>query len=173
MEDLRLPWNNKEGLLYGGIIAAITAFLMMLFNICRSNGGFEWEYLKESIICLPLLWAVVMLLMTFLVGKAADFIVHRFSAPSDSVNSRIVMNIVCCVTMMSIIMTALGPLVGSAITLQLNLYGFENWIYNWPINFCVAFWVEMALAQPTARTVMKRRHIHILKSQKNGGTVNE
>lgn len=170
MEELRLPWNDREGLLYGGIIAAITAFLMMLINICRSKGGFELEYMEQTLIGLPLVWAVVMLLMTFLVGRTANLIVNRFSAPSDSVNVHIVLNIVCCVTMMSVIMTALGPLIGSVMSLQLNIHGFENWIYNWPINFCIAFWIEMLLAQPTARMVMRRKHIRVLKTRNVGAT---
>ena len=49
MEELRFPWNDKEGLLYGGIIAGITAYLMALFNMSRSIGDFRPEYLYQVI----------------------------------------------------------------------------------------------------------------------------
>lgn len=43
MEELRFPWNDREGLLYGGIIAGITAYLMVLFNMSRAIGDFKPE----------------------------------------------------------------------------------------------------------------------------------
>ncbi len=169
MEELRLPRNNREGLLYGGVIAAITAFIMILFNMCKSLGGVEPEYIVQTIICLPLVWVVVMILMSFLVGRVADRVVRTFSSPSDSTNARIFMNIVCCVAMMSVIMTAVGPLVSSVFEGSLNLSGFENWLSNWPVNFCLAFWVEMLVAQPAARAVMRHIHLNAVK----GGVVND
>lgn len=173
MEELRLPWNNREGLLYGGVIALITGFLMMTFNMCKTLGGVRPEYIENAIIAMPLLWVVIMLLMTFLVGRVSDYLIRRFGSQTDSVNARIVMNIVCCVAMMSVIMTAIGPLVGSLMSLTINLEGFENWINNWPVNFCVAFWIEMLLAQPIARMIMKRKHIRALKSRNTGAAVSE
>lgn len=173
MEELRLPWNNREGLLYGGVIALITGFLMMTFNMCKNLGGVRLEYIEDAVIAMPLLWVVIMLLMTFIVGRIADYFIRRYGSQNDCVNARIVMNIVCCVAMMSMIMTGVGPFVGSLMSGQINLAGFENWIYNWPVNFCVAFWIEMILAQPAARMVMKRLHIRALKSRKTEAAVNE
>lgn len=173
MEELRFPWNGREGLIYGGVIALITGFLMMTFNICKNNGGIEAECLRESLITLPLLWVVIMLLMTFIVGKVANRILDWVMLPSDSANTRIVLNIVACVTMMSVIMTAVGPLVGGLMGGQLVLEGLYNWPQNWPVNFCVAFWIEMAVAQPAARAIMKRMHIRTLKRRNTGGVGSE
>ena len=47
LEDTRFPWNNRGGLLYGGIIAGITAYLMALFNMSRSIGDFRPEYIIQ------------------------------------------------------------------------------------------------------------------------------
>ena len=41
MEELRLPWNEKEGLLYGSVIALITAFLMSSINIIDNTGTLD------------------------------------------------------------------------------------------------------------------------------------
>lgn len=167
MEELRMPWNDRDGLLYGGVIACITAYLMVLFNTAKVN-GLDAHTPLEALICLPAVWVVVMLLMSFLVGKVANNLLERYLQPSDSVNARIVANIVVCVTMMSAIMSALGPVIGTAVSGHLSFSEVYNWPRNWPVNFFVAFWIEMLLAQPAARAVMKRRHIRALKARGQG-----
>lgn len=173
MEELRFPWNNREGLLYGGVIAAITAYLMALFNMSRSIGDFRPEYILEVIPTYVVVWVVVMLLMTFVVGRIADYFIARYISPSDSANARIVANIVVCVTCMSMIMTAIGPIIGTVVEGHLSLEQTSRWIYNWPYNFCAAFWIEVLLAQPAARLLMKRMHIRKLKTQNRGGVGDE
>ncbi len=173
MEELRLPWNNKEGLVYGGVIAAITGFIMMTFNICKTKGGIESEYITDAIVALPLLWVVIMILMTFVVGRFSDFMLRRYTSPSDSVNSKIALNIICCVSAMSVIMTGVGPLVGSLLAGMINLEGFQNWPINWPVNFCVAFMVEMIIAQPIARHIMKHKHMRMIRMSSTEGVPNE
>ena len=173
MEELRFPWNDKEGLLYGGIIAGITAYLMALFNMSRSIGDFRPEYLYQVIPTYIVVWVVVMLLMTFVVGKIADLAINRYLVPSDSANTRILANIVVCVTCMSVIMSALGPIIGTMVEGDLSLEQTLRWPYNWPYNFCVAFWIEMALAQPAARAVMKGLHERRLGQAAVGGVTDE
>ena len=173
MEDLRFPWNNREGLLYGGVIAAITAYLMALLNMSRSIGDFRPEYILQIIPTYIVVWVIVMLLMTFIVGRLADFFIARYLAPSDSANARIVANIVVCVTFMSMIMSAIGPIIGTVVEGHLSLEQTYRWIYNWPYNFCAAFWIEMVLAQPVARMLMRKLHIRKLKAQRTGGANDE
>ena len=159
LEELRFPRNNREGLLYGGIIAGITAYLMALFNMSRSIGDFRPEYIIQIIPTYVVVWVVVMLLMTFVVGRIADWFIGRYVDPSDSANVRILANIVVCVTFMSMIMSAIGPIIGTTVEGHLSLEQTYRWVYNWPYNFCAAFWIEMVLAQPAARFVMKRLHL--------------
>ena len=35
---------------------------------------------------------------------------------------------------------------------------FKNFFYIWPRNFGIAFWIELIIAQPIARFVMKKLH---------------
>jgi hypothetical protein len=172
MEELRLPWSNREGLLYGGIIALITAFIMSTLNIAQNNGCLDAEVLKASLSSLPFIWVVVMLLMTFVVGRIANAGVRKFTEPTDGFNTRIVFNIIFCVTMMSASMSLLGPLVGEILSGNITGDCLNDWSSRWPTNFFAAFWVEMLLAQPIARGAMKRLHIRNL-SKINGGAVNE
>lgn len=164
MEELRLPWNNRDGILYGGVIAIITATIMCEFNLCRTMGGMTVETFMNGLATVPLLVVIVMLLMTFIVGRVADMFVHRFTMPGDSFYTKIVFNIIACVLMMSMIMTVVGPTVGHLMEGVLTAEPIFDWPVNWPVNFCVAFWVEMLIAQPAARYVMKHRHIRVLKS---------
>ena len=65
---------------------------------------------------------------------------------------------------MSVILSFLGGVVGESIGGLLGGHGVdlgalaENWPRIWPRNFCIAFWVEMLVAQPAARMVMVRIH---------------
>lgn len=158
MEDARFPRNGREGLLYGGTIAAITAYLMALLNMSRSLGGFRTEYLIEIIPTFVVVWAVVMLLMSLIVGRVSERVQSRYLAPGDSANCRIVFSIVVCVLCMSTLMTAIGPVVGSVMGGDPSIDGVMAWPENWPSNFCAAFLIELALAQPAARALMCRIH---------------
>ena len=158
MEDPRFPRSGREGLLYGGVIAAITAHLMALLNMSRSMGGFRTEYLAEILPTFAVVWVVVMLLMSLLVGRVSEKAQARFLAPTDSANCRIVFSIVVCVLCMSVIMTALGPVIASVVNGAPSLDGLAGWPENWPENFCAAFLIELAVAQPAARAVMARIH---------------
>jgi hypothetical protein len=172
MEELRLPWSNKEGLLYGGVIALITALIMSTMNIAQNMGGMSVEVLVTSLKCLPVIWIVVMLLMTFVVGRIANAGVRRFTEPTDGFNTRIVFNIIFCVTMMSASMSFIGPFIGEVLSGNITWMCVSDWPSKWPTNFFVAFWVEMLVAQPIARGVMKGMHMRKIGGIA-GGAVNE
>ncbi len=65
---------------------------------------------------------------------------------------------------MSVILSFLGGAVGQTVGYLIggpgtDLAGLaENWPRIWPRNFCIAFWVEMLIAQPAARMAMVRIH---------------
>ena len=158
MDDPRFPRNNREGMIYGSVIAAITAYLMIAVNLCRNMGGFEIGYLVDSLVALPFVWVAVMLLMNLLVGRVSGFVIRRYASPDDSANSGIVLNIVVCVTMMSLIMTALGPVIGTAGSGGVEFVSPSQWTSDWPVNFFAAFWIELLFAQPAARKVMSTLH---------------
>lgn len=42
---------------------------------------------------------------------------------------------------------------------EFNTVNFENFLHIWPRNFGIAFWIELLIAQPIARFVMKKMHI--------------
>lgn len=136
---------------------------MCEFSIYRTSDDWGWDMFLNGVISIPFLFVIVMLLMTFVVGRVADKFVQKYTAPTDSFYPKIVFNLIACVLMMSMSMTIIGPFVGNLLSGNLTLDPIIDWPQNWPVNFCIAFWVEMLIAQPAARAVMKRKHIRMLK----------
>jgi len=162
-----LPRNPKEGIIYGCIIASISSLLIGGFNV-YDNMGFTpatfGDFLMTFIVIWPVMFVIAFLLASAVVEKTARKIISRYLSPNDSTNAYICFNIVICALMMSAILTFVGGLVGQSIGFMVNgatidVIGLtENWPLIWPRNFCIAFWVEMLIAQPVARFVMVRMH---------------
>lgn len=151
--EKRLPKNNKEGLIYGLTISIVTVTLMVLLNI-----GTEKGINKDSLIIMlksiPIFIILAMLIETFLIGRVSSKLVDIFTEPSDGFNTKILFNILFCVTGMSITFTLIGTIINTGISLEL----IENFLKHWPRNFCIALWIEILLAQPLARNIMKQIH---------------
>lgn len=151
--EKRLPKNNKEGLIYGLTISIVTVTLMVLLNI-----GTEKGINKDSLIIMlksiPIFIILAMLIETFLIGRLSSKLVDIFTEPSDGFNTKILFNILLCVTGMSITFTLIGTIINTGISQEL----IENFLKHWPRNFCIALWIEMLLAQPLARNIMKQIH---------------
>ena len=84
--------------------------------------------------------------------------------PTDSTNTYICFNLIVCVFLMSVTLSFLGPVMGQTAAFVFGGEPFDvpaavgNWIHIWPRNFCIAFFVEMCLAQPAARILMVSMH---------------
>ena len=89
---------------------------------------------------------------------------NRYITPTDSVNTFLCFNLIMCVLLMSVILTFVGGVVGEGIAFlryghELDIVALaEHWPEIWPRNFCIAFWVEMLIAQPAARMTMVAIH---------------
>lgn len=153
-EEKRLPRTRKEGLLYGAIIAAITATIMCTINIAIAFGRFDKEVLLIILKSIPLMWIVAMLLESLVIGNIAESLVNKFSESTDGFNAKILFNILFCVLGMSALMTIIGGMAGEGI----SLHPFVTFPSHWPTNFCIALWCEILLAQPVARLVMQKIH---------------
>lgn len=167
MEETRLPSNGKEGFLYGGIICLTTVIVMMLVNLGIANGGIDLNVILNILMIAPIMFVIGMLLETLLVGRIAEKLVMKFTEPSDSFNTKILFNILFCVTGMSFIMTIVGAYVGQLLGPEsLSLEPIITFPSHWPRNFFAAFWCEVLLAQPLARFAMKKLHKHQANKQK-------
>jgi len=167
VKEYRLPWNDREGIIYGCIIAALSSLLIGGFNV-YTNLGYSpdniLDFLSNYLVIWPIMFVVAFVLASTVVGKISKMIISRYVTPGDSSNTYICFNIIVCVLLMSVILTFLGSLIGQSLAMLMggqtvDVVGIlEDWPTLWPRNFCVAFWVEMLIAQPAARRVMVWMH---------------
>ncbi len=160
MIEPRLPWNGREGFVYGSVIALVTCIFMISFGTCVENNSLDLGLVARSMIALPFVWVVAMLLINLFVGRITDRVIPKFTKPTDSFYTMITMSIIVTVLLMSIIMTLVGPAIGHIFQGDSIMLAVRDWPAAWPRNFCAAFWCEMLLAQPIARALMKYLHTH-------------
>ena len=167
MMDDRLPHTPREGIVYGCVIAGLSSLLIGGYNVFDAMGyslDTFGDFVMNYLVIWPVMFLIAFALANTLVGHISGWAVNRIAGPNDSVNARIIINIIVCVLLMSVILTFVGGLVGETIGFMMGGpevdvgHLLDNWPKIWPRNFCIAFWVEMLIAQPAARAVMVWAH---------------
>lgn len=153
-EETRLPRNGKEFVLFLAIISILSvniiAPLIMGFEF-----GFKKQVYFETLQVIPFVWICVILLVTLVANPIVGKLVPRFVKPTDGFNARVLFTILFSVTILSILLTVIGTWIGMR---EISMEPIQNYFYDWPRNFFIAFWVETLIAQPAARFAMKKLH---------------
>lgn len=157
----RLPQNAKEGILFMLIISFISVNTIAPLIMGFEN-GFSGENYVETLKIIPIMWIIVMLLVNFVAGPIVGKVMPKFVGQTDGFNARVLLNTVLNVTVLSITLTIIGTWIG---TKSFDLTPFKNFLHTWPRNFGTAFWIEILIAQPIARFVMKKIHQNEKKQQ--------
>lgn len=150
----RLPQSPKEGIIFMLIISIISVNTIAPI-IMGMEFGFSKENYLETLRVIPIMWIIVIMLVRFVAEPIVGKVMPKFIEKTDGFNSRVLMNIFLNVTLLSILLTIIGTWVGMK---QINLEPFKTFIYVWPRNFGIALWIELLVAQPIARFVIKRIH---------------
>jgi hypothetical protein len=153
-QETRLPRNGKEGALYGVIICTLTALFMTSLNTALGVGKFDGEVVVTILKIFPIMLVIAMILESVIIGRIAEKLVGKFTAPTDSFNAKILFRILFTVIGMSACMTLIGGIVGNGF----NSETFSNWVTNWPRNFIIVLAVESLVIQPIARFAMVKLH---------------
>ncbi|MFF2496781.1 hypothetical protein [Peribacillus sp. NPDC058075] len=109
----------------------------------------------ETLHVILFVWVCVVLLVTLVVNPIVNKLVQKFIEPTDGFNARVLFTILFSVTLLSILLTVIGSWIGMG---EISLEPIQTFFYDWPRNFFIAFWVEVLIAQPIARFVMKKLH---------------
>lgn len=125
--------------------------------------GFSKDAYLDTLKIIPFMWIIVLLCVRLVAGPVVHKVMPKFVGPTDGFNARVLLNILLNVTVLSILLTILGTWVGMR---EISMEPFRNFLHVWPRNFGIAFWIEMLIAQPIARFVMKKLH----EKQSNGKT---
>ncbi|MGF7050300.1 hypothetical protein J2T13_004838 [Paenibacillus sp. DS2015] len=160
-QETRLPKNGKEGALYGFIICALTALLMSSVGTILGVGRFDGEVAVSILKIYPIMVVIAMLLEGVVIGRIAEKLVEKFTAPSDGFNAKILFRIVFTVIGMSACMTFIGGIIANGFSSDT----FSNWLSNWPRNFLIVLAAESLVIQPIARFAMVK--LHAKQDEKN------
>ena len=115
------------------------------------HAGASMSSLKKALLLQPVIFAIVMVVEGFLVSNLAQKTMKHFVRTKDSTEAHALARTVCMVTGMSLAMSLIGlVLVGTPLT-ELPL----RFASAWPMNFCAAFWWQILVAGPIARTALK------------------
>ena len=146
-----MPTNRKENIIFGISMCLIMVFIMSLINISIHLGKLDFETLKTVIVAFPVTLIIVYILETFIVGKFTHILINNFVDRNDSKNSHILANCFFIVTFMSFIMTIIGGLLGGDNIQTI----FAEFLIRWPRNFWAAFFVNMLIAGPVSRFILR------------------
>lgn len=157
-----LPINRKEGLIYGGIICALTCIVMATMNISINMGGISRESIFLALKVYPLVFIIAMMVEGIIVSRISDKMVRIFIKSTDSLNSYILFKAFFTVIGMSIIMTIVGGVLAYGFSFEV----LKEFPICWPRNFCVVIFLELIIVQPVARKAMRAIHEDKLNKQK-------
>lgn len=146
-----MPRNKKEGIIFGICMCAIMVFFMGLLNISIHLGGFDLESIKTNLVAFPVTFIIAFLLENLVIGKINHMLLDKFVSETDSKNAYILFNCFFIVTLMSLVMTIIGGLLGGD---NLSTVISEFFI-RWPRNFCAAFFLNILVAGPINRFILR------------------
>lgn len=155
-KEAKLPQNAKEGILFLLIISIISVNTIAPI-IMGLERGFSKEVYFDTLKIIPLMWVIVILSVRLIAGPIVGKLLPKLVGQTDGFNARVLLSTLLNVTVLSLWLTIIGTWVGTG---QISLEPFENSLHVWPRNFGIAFWIELLVAQPIARFVMKQIHLN-------------
>ena len=129
----------------------IMVFFMGLLNISIHLGGFNLNSIKTTLIAFPLTFVIAFILENLFVGKINHILLDKFTSKTDSINAFILFNCFFIVTLMSLIMTIIGGFLGGDNAKTI----FSEFFIRWPRNFCAAFFLNILIAGPISRIILR------------------
>ena len=152
---MKLPRNKKEFALFMAIVSIASVNIIAPLITCF-EAGFHLYIWKDVLTVLPYIWisVIAIVLLTYV---PAEKMTAKLVAKEDSFNAHIIVNTLCTVLMMSVFLTVIGTWIG---TRSVTLEPITRFFYKWPRNFAISLFVEMCIAQPIARFVMLKMHLH-------------
>ena len=145
---MKLPRNKREFILFLLIVSLISVNLIAPLISCLTQ-GFSLETYQHTLTLLPRIWLIIVILV-LLTHSLAEKLMNRFTA-----EAKITITILFNVCMIAIVMTLVGPWIGSG---HIYWMGLSAYIASLARNMTIAFLVEAAIAQPVARAVLYRIH---------------
>jgi hypothetical protein len=147
----KMPINKTEHLVYTFLMVLFMASVMTTYNVVLHN-GLSVESLKIAWLTFPFTFVAAFLCEWFLVGKLAMKLSHNFLKEDDLLLKKILITALCFVTGMVVLMSFLGPLIANGLSSDL----IDIWVKGIPINFAMAFPLQVIIAGPLVGFVFRK-----------------
>lgn len=152
---MKLPRNKAEFTLFIAIVSILSVNIIAPLITCFET-GFSLTTWRHTFGVMPAIWMVVVFLV-LITHKPASKLTAKLISTEDSFRSHMIVNCLINVVMMSIVLTVVASWIG---TRQISLLPIEQFFFKWPRNFSISFFVELCLAQPIARFIIYKKHLH-------------
>ena len=150
---MKLP-RDKKGLALFILIISFISVNTIAPLITFAEVGFSLETWFSVLRVLPVLWPTVIVLV-LVVNKPATALRNRVTRPGDSFHATVTIDILCNVLLLSMALSVVGFWIGTG---RISMEPITGFFGNWPRNFAIALFIEMLIAQPVARTVLRKYH---------------
>jgi hypothetical protein len=147
----KMPINKTEHLVYTFMMVIFMASVMTTYNVILHN-GLSMESLKIAWLMFPFTFVAAFLCEWFLVGRLAMRLSHKFLKEDDLLLKKILITALCFVTGMVVLMSFFGPLIADGLSSDL----IEIWIKGIPINFAMAFPLQVIIGGPLVGFVFRK-----------------
>ncbi|RRK09665.1 hypothetical protein D1831_11455 [Lactiplantibacillus garii] len=152
---MKLPRNRAEFALFMAIVSILSVNTIAPLITCFET-GFSLTTWKHTLGVMPGIWLVVVLLV-LITHQPASKLTAKLISKEDSFRAHMIVNCLINVVMMSVILTVVATWIGTG---QVSLLPIEQFFFKWPRNFSISFFVELCFAQPIARFVIYKKHLH-------------
>jgi hypothetical protein len=147
----KMPINKTEHLVYTFLMVVFMASVMTTYNVLLHN-GFSLESMKIAWLLFPFTFVTAFLCEWFLVSKLAMALSRKFLKEEDLLIKKILITAFCFVTGMVVLMSFFGPLIANGFSSDL----IEIWIKGIPINFAMAFPLQVIIAGPLVGFIFRK-----------------
>lgn len=147
----KMPINKTEHLVYTFLMVVFMASVMTAYNVILHN-GFTLESLKIAWLMFPFTFVTAFLCEWFLVGRLAMTLADKILKEEDLLLKKILITAFCFVTGMVVLMSFFGPLIANGLSSNL----VEIWIKSIPVNFAMAFPLQVIIAGPLVGFVFRK-----------------
>lgn len=141
-----MPTNRKESFVFTLMMCSLMVLVMSLYNVARIHGVSE-NLILNTLKAFPLGFLVALLADWFLVGPLAKKLAFKFIKPEDAMIKKAIIISSCMVVGMVLIMSLFGAFMGVGLSSDLLLV----WLINVPLNFIVAYPLQILVAGPLVR----------------------
>lgn len=146
-----MPINKKEHLVYTFFMVLFMSAVMTSYNVILHH-GFSVESLKIAWLMFPFTFVIAFLCEWFLVGKLAMRCAHKLLKKDDVIIKKILITALFFVSGMVVLMSFFGPLLSNGLSTDIALI----WIKSIPINFAMAYPLQVIIAGPLVGYVFRK-----------------